>query len=138
LLDQTFEATIRAIADTIDPMTRTIKVRASIENPQRILKNEMLATASFQRSFKNNFNVPASAVFLKGSDHIVFVEIEPGVFQSKKVSLVFENKRDVIIDGGLTLGEKVVVQNGLLLAKELLNAQEDAQQAPMKVPAIKP
>jgi hypothetical protein len=25
-----------------------------------------------------------------------------------------------------------------LLAKELLNAQEDAQQAPMKVPAIKP
>jgi len=138
LMDQTFEATIRAIADAIDPMTRTIKVRASIENPQRILKNEMLATASFQRNFKNNLNVPASAVFLKGSDHIVFVEIEPGVFQSKKVSLLFENKKDVIIDGGLNMGEKVVIQNGLLLAKELLNAQEDAQQAPMTVPAIKP
>ena len=138
LPNQIFEATIRAIADTIDPMTRTIKVRASIENPQRILKNEMLATASFLRSFKNNLNIPASSVFLKGSDHIVFVEIEPGVFQSKKVSLVFENKKDVIIDEGLNIGDKVVSQNGLLLAKELLNAQEDAQQAPMKVPAIKP
>jgi cobalt-zinc-cadmium efflux system membrane fusion protein len=138
LPNQLFEATIRVIADTIDPMTRTIKVRASIENPQRILKNEMLATASFLRSFKNNLNIPASSVFLKGSDHIVFVEIEPGVFQSQKVSLIFENKKDVIVEAGLSIGEKVVSQNGLLLAKELLNAQENAQQAPMKVPAIKP
>ncbi len=138
LPNQVFVATIRAIADTIDPMTRTIKVRASIENSSRILKNEMLATASFLRSFPSNLNIPASSVFLKGNDHIVFIEIEPGVFQSKKVSLVFENKKDVVVEGGLVIGEKVVSQNGLLLAKELLNAQEYAQQAPMKVPATKP
>jgi hypothetical protein len=54
------------------------------------------------------------------------------------VTLVFENKKDVVVEAGLMIGEKVVSQNGLLLAKELLNAQEDAQQAPMKVPATKP
>ncbi len=46
---QTFEAKITATGDFIDSNTRSIKVRAVIDNAQRMLKAEMLGTARIER-----------------------------------------------------------------------------------------
>ncbi len=47
--DTTFEARIAAISDFLDPATRTIKVRATLNNAQRMLKGEMYVTAAISR-----------------------------------------------------------------------------------------
>ncbi|MEY2621185.1 MAG: hypothetical protein RIT26_1005 [Pseudomonadota bacterium] len=138
LPDASFKAQVHAVADYIDPSTRTIKVRAVVPNPQRLLKGEMLATAHFERSFTDTLVVPASAVFLRGKEHMVFVQSAPGVFEPRSIVVLYEGSKEVLVSEGLQAGERVVVQNGLLLARELRNAQDEAQQNPMTPAANKP
>jgi len=127
LPDLQLEATISAVTDQIDPTTRTIKVRASVANPKRLLKSEMLATVRYQRHVGNSIEVPASAVFLRGTQHYVFVQSQPGVFEPRDVKVAHEGASKVLLSEGLKEGEQVVSQNGLLLSRELRIAQDNAQ-----------
>lgn len=126
LPDQTFEATITAVTDQIDPSTRTIKIRAAVANPNRLLKNEMLAKVRYLRSVGTGLEVPATAVFLRGNQHYVFVQSAPGMFAPRDVKVSYEGPKTVLLSQGLKEGEQVVSQNGLLLARELRIAQEAA------------
>ncbi len=136
--EQAFAARVSAVTDQIDPGTRTIKVRAVVDNPQRLLKSEMLAQAHYERSVGQRLEVPASAVFLSGKQHHVFVQTAPGVFAPRPVTLAHEGAQKVLVSEGLRLGEQVVAQNGLLLARELRLAQEAAHAAAAKTPQDKP
>jgi cobalt-zinc-cadmium efflux system membrane fusion protein len=121
------EAVISAVTDQIDPTTRTIKVRAAVANPKRLLKSEMLATVNYQRNVGNSIEVPASSVFLRGTQHYVFVQSQPGVFEPRDVKVAYEGASKVMLSEGLKEGELVVSQNGLLLSRELRIAQDNAQ-----------
>ena len=138
LPEAAFMAQISAVADYIDPSTRTIKVRAVVPNPQRLLKGEMLATAHFERTFTDTLVVPSTAVFLRGTQHMVFVQSAPGVFEPRSIVVLYEGPKEVLVSEGLQAGERVVVQNGLLLARELRNAQDEAQQKQSQPVAAKP
>jgi cobalt-zinc-cadmium efflux system membrane fusion protein len=129
LPDQKFEAVVQTVTDQIDPTTRTIKIRALVNNPQRLLKNEMLAKVRYERKVGDNLEVPATAVFLRGNKHYVFVQSQPGVFESRDVIVSYGGAKQVLLSEGLKAGEQVVSQNGLLLARELLIAQETAKVA---------
>lgn len=124
--DQALEARVTAVTDQIDPATRTIKVRAVVDNPKRLLKSEMLATAHYARPMASSIEVPAAAVFLRGTQHYVFVQSAPGVFAPRDVTLAHEGAQKVLVSAGLKAGEQVVAENGLLLARELRLAQEAA------------
>ena len=126
LPDQKLEAVISAVTDQIDPTTRTIKVRATVVNPKRLLKSEMLATVRYERLVGHSVQVPATAVFLRGTQHYVFVQSQPGVFEPRDVKVSYEGAKQVMLSEGLKSGEQVVVQNGLLLARELRIAQDAA------------
>lgn len=125
---QTFEAKITATGDFIDSNTRAIKVRATINNPQRMLKAEMLGTARIERKLSAGVLVPASAVQLRGTEHWAYVQTEPGVFEPRRVKLGYEGLQEVLIVEGVQANELVVKENSLLLAREFRNAQDEAMQ----------
>jgi cobalt-zinc-cadmium efflux system membrane fusion protein len=131
---QVLQATVQAVTDQIDPSSRTIKVRAAVANPGRLLKNEMLARARYERKVNEALEVPASAVFLRGRQHFVFVQSASGVFEARDVRVFHEGPQRVLLSAGLQAGERVVSENGLLLARELRLAQE----ASHSTPAVKP
>lgn len=124
---QKFEATIAATGDFIDPTSRTIKVRAVIDNPQRLLKAEMLGTARIERHMAAGVLVPASAVQLRGTEHWAYVQTEPGVFEPRQIKLGYEGLQEVLVVEGLKAGELVVKDNSLLLAREFRNAEDQAK-----------
>ena len=124
---ESFSAKITATGDFIDPNTRTIKVRAVIDNPERRLKAEMLGTALIERQLPPGVLIPASAVQLYGKEHRVFVQTQPGVFEQRVVKLGFEGMQDVVVTSGLQAGELVVKENSLLLAREYRIANEEAK-----------
>ena len=134
LPDQKLQATISAVTDQIDPSTRTIKIRATVSNPQRWLKNEMLSKVRYERQVGNSIEVPATAVFLRGNQHYVFVQSQAGVFEPRDVKVSYEGAQKVLLSAGLKEGEQVVSQNGLLLARELRIAQEAAHAAEQSKP----
>lgn len=128
---QVFKGQVVAAADFIDPSTRTIKIRGAIANPQRLLKAEMLATARIQRQLGQGVVVPASGVFLRGTQHRVFVETAPGTYEVREVVLAFEGSKESVISSGLAVGDKVVTENGLLLAREFRMAADLPKKNPM-------
>jgi cobalt-zinc-cadmium efflux system membrane fusion protein len=124
---QTFDAKITATGDFIDSNTRSIKVRAVIDNSQRLLKAEMLGTARIERKLSAGVLVPASAVQLRGTEHWAYVQTEPGVFEPRRVKLGYEGLQEVLIVDGVQANELVVKDNSLLLAREFRNAQDEAR-----------
>ena len=124
---QKFEGRVTAAADYIDPSTRTIKVRGVVANPDRILKAEMLATARIERILGSGVVVPSQAVSLLGARHRVMVQVQPGVFESREVTLSYQGPKETVVSRGLEAGEQVVSENMLLLARAFRVAQNEAQ-----------
>jgi cobalt-zinc-cadmium efflux system membrane fusion protein len=123
---QHFDAKVTATGDFIDSNTRSIKVRAVIDNSKRQLKAEMLGTARIERQLTTGVLVPAGAVQLRGTEHWAYVQTEPGVFEPRRVKLGYEGLQEVLIVEGVKAGERVVKDNALLLAREFRIAQEEA------------
>lgn len=126
LAGQKFSGTVVAASDFIDPVTRTIKIRGEIANARRLLKAEMLATARIERTLSAAVVVPASAITLSGAKHWLFVQTQAGVFEPREVSLGFEGSKEVVVTSGLQVGDQVVSDNVLLLARAFRIAQADA------------
>ncbi|MDM0107461.1 efflux RND transporter periplasmic adaptor subunit [Variovorax sp. J22R24] len=124
---ENFEGYVTATADFIDPASRTIKVRGIVPNPDRKLKAEMLATAQFERMLgSGGVVVPASAVILRGAQHSVLIQVQPGVFEPREVRIGYSGPAEIVLSSGLEVGEMVVSENALLLARELRQAQDTA------------
>jgi cobalt-zinc-cadmium efflux system membrane fusion protein len=124
---QTFEGKVTAASDFIDPTTRTIKVRGIINNTQRLLKAEMLATARVQKQLGEGVTVPASSVILRGNRQFVFVQVSPGVFEGREITRSYEGASVAVVSRGLNPGEQVVSENALLLGKQYRVANEEAR-----------
>ncbi len=123
-----FTATVHASSDAIDPVSRTIKVRARIDNADRALKVEMLGKVRLSQSLGEGVFIPAASVFLQEGNHWAYVVPAPGVFEPRKVSIGHRGSSRVLISAGLAEGERVVSENVLLLARMYRNAQETQQQ----------
>lgn len=125
LPNQTFNAKVVATGDFIDANSRTVKVRGLIDNRARLLKAEMLGTAHIEREVRAGVMVPASAVQLRGNEHWCYVETAPGTFEARKVEIGHEGLKQVLVIEGIRPGERVVRENGLLLAREFRIAQDE-------------
>ena len=112
-----FAATIRHVADFVDPASRTVKVRAEVDNPERRLKGEMFAQALIEVPAVDALRVPAGAVFLVGEQRCVFVAEGQGRFRRQTVDAGAERDGRIEIRGGLKAGQQVVVEGNLHLLK---------------------
>lgn len=123
---QKFEGAVISVSDFIDPATRTLKIRGTIANPQRLLKAEMLATARIERNVSAGLVIPTSCITLRGAKHWLFVQVQPGIFEPREVTLGYEGPKEVVVSRGLEVGEQVVSENVLLLARAFRLAADDA------------
>jgi cobalt-zinc-cadmium efflux system membrane fusion protein len=115
-----FSGKVDFISDSLDPTTRTIKVRGSVPNPQRLLKAEMFVKAEFLLAPENGVEVSSRAVFLRGEKHYVMLEDMPGHYSRQEVTVGSERAGRLIIIEGLKPGQRVVI-DGALLLEQLLN-----------------
>lgn len=113
--DERMTGRIIQVLDVVDAQSRTIKVRGAVDNSQRRLKAEMFVTAELKVAVARGLLVPAPAVYLRGEQNFVFVETGAGRFERRRVQLGPAVKGDQVVLGGLAAGEKVVVENALLL-----------------------
>jgi cobalt-zinc-cadmium efflux system membrane fusion protein len=117
--DETFTGRVDKVSEFIDPNTRTIKVRGSVNNPRRLLKAEMFVNVILSGGETPNISVPATAVFLKGEKHFVFVQEKPGQFTRQEVVIGSEQEGRVLILNGLQVGQQVVT-DGCVFLQQLM------------------
>jgi cobalt-zinc-cadmium efflux system membrane fusion protein len=119
---QTFTGRVDAVSEFIDPSTRTIRVRGTVDNASRLLKAEMFVSVLLPGEEAAGTQVPAKAVFLSGDKHYVFVEKEPGQFARHEVQIGAEQDGRVLVLAGVRPGERVVTDGCILLQQALTQA----------------
>jgi membrane fusion protein, heavy metal efflux system len=117
--DQTFTGRVATVSEFLDSTTRTIRVRGTVDNPQRLLKAEMFVSVNLPGEVTAGVSVPAKAVFLSGAKHYLFVEDQPGQFQRQEVRLGSEQGGQVVILAGVAAGQRVVTDGCILLQQSL-------------------
>jgi membrane fusion protein, heavy metal efflux system len=116
---QTFTGQVDTVSEFLDPNTRTIRVRGTVDNSSRMLKAEMFVSVNLPGAETAGASVPAKAVFLKGEKHFVFVEEKPGQFARHEVQTGAEEDGRILVVAGVQPGQRVVTEGCLLLQQEL-------------------
>ncbi|MDH4237307.1 MAG: efflux RND transporter periplasmic adaptor subunit [Nitrospira sp.] len=115
-----FSGTITYIGDTLDPATRTMRLRVTAPNPDRLLKPEMFAVIRvYAASSPDDLSVPIEAVQNGPAGTIVFVQRGPGEFEARTVKLGDEQGDLVQVSSGVRAGELVVTKGSFALKSEL-------------------
>ncbi len=120
--DREFGATVLTVGESVDPNSRTVKVRARVPNPTRQLKAEMFVKAAVAQPSSLPL-VPADAVFLRGDKSVLFVRKAPGQFERRAVLLRAAGPQFWSVLQGVGVGDLVVVGGGLYLDQLLDTAK---------------
>jgi cobalt-zinc-cadmium efflux system membrane fusion protein len=112
---ETFHGRVTRIADTVDPQTRTIKVRAEMDNSQGKLRPEMYGTIRHTDTMRVLPVVPVGAVVQGDGKSSVWVEQSPGRFVPVEVKTGERNGDVLPVLSGLKAGAHVVVDGAMLL-----------------------
>ncbi|MFN4224915.1 MAG: efflux RND transporter periplasmic adaptor subunit [Hyphomonas sp.] len=115
---RTFKGTVSSINNLIDPVTRSVRVRAMIPNADGALKAGMFASVTLLAQPREALSVPEVALQPLGPDTFVWVvsdraggtsvtrvKVDVGVRQGGRVEIL----------AGLTAGQKVVTEGALRL-----------------------
>jgi len=115
-----FTGTITYIGDVLDPATRTMRLRVTVLNPDRLLKPEMFAIVTvYGASSEDALSVPLSAVQEGPVGKMVFVQREAGAFEARTVKLGDEEEDVVRVLEGVKAGEQVVTMGSFTLKSEM-------------------
>jgi Cu(I)/Ag(I) efflux system membrane fusion protein len=114
----TVRGTISFISPTLDPATRTARVRAIVNNSSGDLRPEMYAHATILVPLPHSLVVPTTAVVSNGKADVVWVEREAGHFEPRNVRLGERAGDFYQILDGLHKGENVAVRGAYLIDSE--------------------
>lgn len=115
-----FQGTITYISDVLDPATRTMRLRVTVPNPDRLLKPEMFATVRvYAAPTPDALTVPLVAVQSGPVGKILFVRRSAHEFDVRTVKLGSEQGEVVTVLEGVREGEEVVTKGAFVLRSEM-------------------
>ena len=118
-----FKGEVESIANGVDPETRTLRIRASIPNPDKNLKARMLVRATLQiKPLPTDTVIPRNAMVVLNGDYYAFVEAgttgeQADLFERRQLTIEQEDHDVVIVKSGLKPGDRVVCNGSLILAQ---------------------
>lgn len=113
--DKIFTGVIEDLGDVVDNVTRMVKLRLSIFNPDGKLKAGMYATANFGVSEGNFISIPKSALVTVQSKNFVFVKKSENEFERKEISIGQQINDRIIVFSGLSPNDVIVVDGVIQL-----------------------
>ena len=116
--DTSFDGLIIFVADTVNPLTRTVMVRTLVANPQRKLKPDMLATMHITDNPHKSLVVPKTAVVRESNQDYVFLAQGDNRFLRIPVELGPEVADMYPVLKGVTIDQKIVVNGAFHLDNE--------------------
>jgi cobalt-zinc-cadmium efflux system membrane fusion protein len=119
-----FNGRVDWVSGSLDPGTRTAKVRLSIDNPDRLLRPMMYATVQISVDQARSLAIPRNALLRIGDEKVVFIEVGEGdgYVRFKKVDVDVdegESSPFLVLKTGLPAGTKLVVSGAILLSQML-------------------
>ncbi len=115
--ERVFDGEVKVVDSRVDPIDRSVRVRAVIPNPQRILKPGMLMTVEVLRNKRQALVIPESALMPRGGEHFVMrLAGEPPLVERLKIRIGSRRVGEVEVLEGLNAGDRVIT-HGMEKAK---------------------
>lgn len=112
--NETFPAKVSFVAPLLNNKTRTLVVRAELDNKQGLLKPGMFVQAEVEVSNNQNesLTIPESAVLWTGKRSLVYVQPNPdnAIFEMREVELGNLRNGSYVVNSGLKSGDLVVAK----------------------------
>jgi membrane fusion protein (multidrug efflux system) len=109
--DREFEAVVDVVSPTIDPDTRTLRVRATLANPDAALRPGLFARADLGVALRRGVVlVPQEAVLERSDGSVAFILGSEGRVERRRVRTGEFRDEGVEIVEGLAPGDTVVVR----------------------------
>ena len=106
------------IDPSVDPQSRTIRVRVELDNKEGLLKPQMYVRAAARMRMGESLVIPRSAVLSTGRRTVVWVEVQPNMFEPRDVQTGMSDEANIEILNGVAEGDMVAVSGGFLLDSE--------------------
>jgi len=116
--DRTFESKVAYLYPTLDPKTRTARLRLELPNPDLELRLDMYAEVRVRAERGQRLVVPQSAVLYAGERSFVFRALGDGRFRPQAVEVGLRSGEEVEIRSGLEPGDEIVTSATFLIASE--------------------
>ena len=115
---RTYRGKVTYIYPTLDPKTRTIKVRLEFPNPGYELKPDMYADVQLNVDYGTQTLVPSEAVLNSGTRQVVFIAKPNGYFEPRDIKIGDQFDGQTVVLAGLKPGEKIVASGNFLIDSE--------------------
>ncbi len=116
---ETWQGKVNYVYPTLDPKTRTARIRLRFQNRNDLLKPNMFAQVTIHADAKEDaLMIPREAVIRTGTQDRVVLALGEGRFKSIEVKLGRMDEQYVEIIAGLESGEEVVTSAQFLLDSE--------------------
>lgn len=109
---QVFAGRVASVDTRVDPVSRSVAIRALIDNSDGRLRPGMFMTLRLTRSEGEALMLPEQAIVPENDGHFVFV-VEDGRAQKRQVTIGRRRPGEVEILDGLTIADSVVVDGTL-------------------------
>jgi len=107
--DREFLGTVSSVDTRLDPVSRSVQVRALIPNTEGMLKPGMFLTVDLQRDRGDVLVAPEQAIVPEGTRQFVYV-VKDGKVEKRPVILGRRVPGFVTIEAGLEAGEEIVTE----------------------------
>jgi len=131
-----FKGMVTTVDSRVDPVTRSVVVRAEIPNDDRALRPGLLMTVEVISRTWNALAVAEEAVVPSGGKNYVFV-VKNGEAERRDVKLGLRRPGYVEVLEGLAEGERVVVEGTFRLGRSGVKVREAGSKRPSEKPAEK-
>lgn len=115
-------------ADTsLKPTTRTLEIQLTVKNPDELLRPGMFIEGTLEIGDpENKPTLPAAAVLEDDGKYFVFVKHDNSTFLRRDITIEAHRGDSVIISGGISDGDEVVVEGSFLLKSDILRGKMGA------------
>ena len=113
-----WQGSVDYVYPELDPITRSAKIRITVDNPDGALLTGMYAETRISVEQDSALLIPKEALISSGSQYRVVVALGEGRFRSVEVTPGLANRDSVAILQGLKGGERVVTSAQFLIDSE--------------------
>ncbi|SDR74634.1 membrane fusion protein, multidrug efflux system [Halopseudomonas sabulinigri] len=116
--ERSFIGSIVSLDNRVDPITRAIRVRAELDNEERLLRAGMLMSVSVASAPRQTLVIPEEALLPLGDKQFVMrIEGSSGALHAQSVRVAIGERLPGLVEitSGLALGERVVTHGGFRL-----------------------
>jgi membrane fusion protein, heavy metal efflux system len=114
--DRPFPATISYVAASLDPTTRRLLVRATVNNAEGLLKPEMFASVKIMTGESADaVAIPRDAIIFEGEAARVWVVRDDKGIELRKIKVGLTNGNMVEVLSGLAPNDRVVTKGSLFI-----------------------